>query len=368
LTIDGRTAFRSPGSDELRDVLIKVYGLETANSLLEIKHVDNDAPIKVSGLVSPPHISRSSRSYLSFFVNRRWVNSWMLSYAVEEAYRGMLMVGKHPIAVVNILLPPQEMDVNVHPTKREVRFRSEHEVFSSVQQAVRATLLEQKTIPSLKVPPVQTTTFDVAAQKPLAQSMPMSPAQPARTLPILRILGQLQATYIIAEGPDGMYLIDQHAAHERVLFEKLRDDWAQRKVEAQGLLEPVPIEFTARQEESLKAQWEILVEYGFGIEPFGERTYLIRSIPALLTGRDVTQTLIEILDSPDKGAVDWREEIAISLACHGAIRAGQVLSQHEMQELVQQLERAKMPKSCPHGRPTMIQLPTSRLEKEFGRR
>jgi DNA mismatch repair protein MutL len=373
LIIEGHTVFLSPGSGNLRDVMMEVYGLDTAKSLLEMKG-SAEAVIRVSGLISPPRVNRSTRTHLSFFINRRWVQSRMLAYAVEEAYRGLMMTGKHPIAAVNIFLPPQEVDVNVHPTKSEVRFRRDHEVFSAVNHEVRATLLEQVTAPTLKIhatpaplPPAEQIPFSniEAEEKPAPLAQEFTPAK----LPVLRVLGQLQGTYIIAEGPDNMYLIDQHAAHERVLFERIREQQRQQQVEAQGLLEPVAIEFTVRQEGFLKAQQEALAEYGFVIELFGERTYLLRSVPALLKGQNVAQSLIELLDFLAAGTPsDWRERIAISLACHGAVKAGQILTHQEMQGLVQQLEQTPTPQTCPHGRPTMIQLSTSQLEKEFGRR
>jgi DNA mismatch repair protein MutL len=373
LIIDGRTAFRSPGSGDLRDVLIEVYGLETAKSLLEVKG-SAEAAIKVSGLISPPRINRSTRSHLSFFINRRWIQSRTLTYAVEEAYRGLLMTGKHPIAVVNIFLPPQEVDVNVHPTKSEVRFRREHEVFSAVNQRVRATLMEQITAPPLKMhatpaPALAAEQIPFSNTKAEERPVPLPQEFAPAKLPILRVLGQLRGSYIIAEGPDSMYLIDQHAAQERVLFEKIREQQRQRQVEVQGLLEPVAIELTVRQEGCLKEQQEALAEHGFVIEPFGERTYLLRSVPALLKEQNVAQSLIELLDFLAEGTPgDWRERIAVSLACHGAVKAGQILSHQEMQGLVQQLEQTTTPQTCPHGRPTMVQLSTSQLEKEFGRR
>jgi DNA mismatch repair protein MutL len=176
-------------------------------------------------------------------------------------------------------------------------------------------------------------------------------------------------TYVIAEGPDGMYLIDQHAAHERVLFEKIRNERSRRAVEIQGLLQPVPVELTVRQQELMESQAEALSEYGFGIEHFGERTYLVRSVPALLQGKNVGQSLVEVLDFLAEGEKgDRREDIAISLACHGAVRAGQALSHEEMRDLIRQLEQASQPRTCPHGRPTMIHLSSSQLEKNFGRR
>ena len=166
-----------------------------------------------------------------------------------------------------------------------------------------------------------------------------------------------------------MYLIDQHAAHERVLFERIRDQRQRKAVEVQGMLQPVPAELTVRQQEILEEQAEELAGYGFQIESFGERTNLVRSVPAMLGGSDVARSLTELLDFLGEGAkTDWGEEIAVSLACHSAALAGQALSREEMLDLVRQLERASQPKTCPHGRPTMIHLSAAQIEKGFGRR
>jgi DNA mismatch repair protein MutL len=293
------------------------------------------------------------------------------------------MIGRHPIAVINISLLPQEVDVNVHPTKNEVRFRNERDIFSAVQKAVRVTLTAQAPMPTLDTlsqpqpaptaPTERLPAFDVRLGEAVAKSpvaVPPQTGEPvAKSLPILRVVGQMANTYVIAEGPDGMYLIDQHAAHERVLFERIRNQRSRRAVEVQGLLQPVPVELTVRQQELLALQSEALSEYGFGIEHFGERTCLVRSVPAVLRGQNVAQSLVEVLDFLAEGEKgDRREEIAISLACHGAVRAGQALSHEEMRDLIRQLEQASQPRTCPHGRPTMIHLSASQLEKGFGRR
>jgi DNA mismatch repair protein MutL len=383
LLIDGRTAFRSTGSGNLREVLGAVYGLDVAKAMLMIETKEGADPLLpgVTGFISPITLTRASRSYLSFFVNRRWVQNRMLSYALEEAYQGLLMVGRHPLAVINISLLPQELDVNVHPTKSEVRFRNERDVFSAVQKAVRNSLTAQAPMPTLDTLPQPMATSqaerlpafaarpeEVVTRAPLA-TLPQSPEPVAKSLPILRVVGQMANTYVIAEGPDGMYLIDQHAAHERVLFEKIRNERSRRAVEVQGLLQPVTVELTVRQQELMESQAEALSEYGFGIEHFGERTYLVRSVPAVLRGQNVVQSLVEVLDFLSEGEKgDRREEIAISLACHGAVRAGQALSHEEMLDLIRQLEQASQPRTCPHGRPTMIYLSSSQLEKGFGRR
>jgi len=381
LLIDGRTTFRSTGSGSLREVLGVVYGLDVGKAMLQIEAKENQDPLLpgITGFTSPISLTRASRSYLSFFVNRRWVQNRMLAFALEEAYQGLLMVGRHPIAVVNISLPPQDIDVNVHPAKSEVRFRNERDVFTSIHKAVRDTLAIQASMPTLDTlsrqplqvssaeRPFATQSEETMTRAPLATPPPAEPV--AKSLPILRVVGQMSNTYIIAEGPDGMYLIDQHAAHERVLFEKIRNERMRCAIEIQGLLQPVTVELTVRQQELMESQSEALSEYGFGIEHFGERTYLVRSVPALLKGQNVAQSLVEVLDFLAEGEKgDRREEIAVSLACHGAVRAGQALSHEEMRDLIRQLEQASQPRTCPHGRPTMIHLSSLQLEKGFGRR
>jgi len=371
LFIDGRMALQTSGNGELRDVLVEVYGLDTAQAMIPVGEQDS----QVWGFVSSPSLSRSSRSYLSFFVNRRWVNSRLLSRATEEAYQGLLMTGKHPIAVLNISLPREDIDVNVHPSKTEVKFRYEQTLFPTVQRAVRAALVKEMTVPQVVRPPsvVGVPTF-IPEREPLARQEGLfegfvSKPPPESPLPILRVLGQLSATYIITEGPDGLYLIDQHAAHERILFERVRTQQANRQVEVQGMLEPLTIEVTPHQEEMLEAGEEVLASCGFTIEPFGPRTYRLRAVPALLREGNIAQAVIEILDSlSEEGDTGKREErIAILLACHSAVRAGQVLSLEEMRQLVRDLEQAESPHTCPHGRPTMIRFTSSQLEREFGR-
>ncbi len=381
LFIDGRATLRTPGSGQLIDSIIEVYGLEVAQNILEIKDKGWESGTAVSsplvtGMIGSPAISRSNRDYLSLFVNRRWTNSRLLAWAVEEAYHGLLMQGKHPVAVINISLSPNEVDVNIHPTKTEVKFQNEHAVFSAVQKAVRQALIKLMPVPKIEevatiygAPsvPRQGLPVSIGSDSGLTPSLSVAPPTPAVTLPALRILGQLLSSYIIAEGPDGLYLIDQHAAHERILFEKIKDQRLRQEIEVQGLLEPVTFEVNPKQEEVLKSHCENLAEFGFSIEPFGERTFLVRAVPALLSNKDWAEMVRGLLDSGgDKG--DWVEKIAISIACHSAVKAGQVLTDDEMRELVRQLEQVAIPHTCPHGRPTMIRLSLGQLGKEFGRR
>lgn len=374
LIIDIRRVLHTPGSGKLRDVLVEIYGLEVAQAMLEVATGSKEGrlALQISGCISPPSISRTNRSYLSFFVNQRWVQSRMLARAVEKAYEGLLMIGRYPIAVINLSLPPQWIDINVHPAKREVKFQQESVIFNTIYGVVRRALAERMPIPEIKPLPAlapsleQIPPGDFRRQPGLA---PLIPEHGSSGVPILRVLGQFGNTYIIAEGADGLYLIDQHAAHERVLFEQILAQREQREVEIQPLLEPLTIELSAKQEELLRNKAEILAQFGFTIEPFGGRSYLVRAVPAILRGEGIIEAVKETLNCLEDESTSSRgeEKVAISLACHSAVRAGKILSQEEMRGLIQQLEKATLPRTCPHGRPTMVHLSSGRLEKEFGR-
>ena len=210
-----------------------------------------------------------------------------------------------------------------------------------------------------------------AGQNAAASSLPAAavPAgqTPKLTLPALRVLGQAAGNYIIAEGPDGLYVIDQHAAHERIMYEQLIAQKAGRAIKMQGMLEPYSLEVTPQQDEILQSNAANLLDFGFKIEPFGERTYLVRTVPAVLIDGDWLEALREILDSPRDKTTNVEDNIIKSLACHSAVRAGKKLSDDEMRALVRQLEQASLPNTCPHGRPTILHLSIRQLEKEFGR-
>ncbi|MDZ4245948.1 MAG: DNA mismatch repair endonuclease MutL [Dehalococcoidia bacterium] len=383
LFIEGRRSLQTPGSGKLRECIIAVYGHEFGEAMLETVAEDSpgDNGIGVSGFVSPPALSRSNYNYISFFINRRWARSRALTFAVEEAYRGMLMTGKHPAAVLNISLPFPEVDVNVHPTKMEVRFRNEPAVFSMVQKKVRKTLLQQSPVPETAAGRTSIPTEEPvqALWESLNRDSIPTERKAAGTsgqnivrseLPILRVLGQLSNTYVIAEGPQGLYLIDQHAAHERVIYDDLINQRKAREVISQGMLQPLTLELNAGQDEIMKEKGQELPGFGFTLEPFGERTYLVRTVPSVLKDGNISETLMGVIDDLAKGEAKagWEELIAASIACHGAVKAGQVLSGEELTKLVRRLEKSDSPRTCPHGRPTMLHLSADKLEREFGRR
>jgi DNA mismatch repair protein MutL len=424
LTNEGRLSFQSSGDGDLRAAAMSVYGPEVARALLPVglepgdEGVEPDefdemlpsAGVQVYGYVSPPAHSRSNRQAMHFFINKRAVQSRMLQFAVEEAYHTLLMVGRHPISIVNVVIDPSLLDVNVHPAKAEVKFRDERAVFSAVQRAVRSALTAHMPAPvygsrgaeGWALPgasgggielefgppfngqagygvqtgsPVQSDLWRERSETsgaPAGGDIEPLPPAPPRNLPPLRVVGQVGNTYVIAEGPDGLFLVDQHAAHERVLYEKMGAALQSGDLPVQPLLQPVALEFTAAQRAEVEPVLALMAELGFELEPFGEQAVLVRAVPAIYaeSRRDVGHDLMEVLDTVVHGSqpARWREEMAITLACHSAIRAGQTLSLDEMRALIHQLERCQYPRSCAHGRPTMLHLSQSQLEREFGRR
>jgi DNA mismatch repair protein MutL len=381
LAVDGKESLKTSGKGRLIDAVIDVYGVAIAGKMLSVVAADEvwqGGPvldIKIAGMVGTPELARASRDYLSFFVNRRWVNHRLVSYAVEEAYSGLLMTGRHPVAVLNISLPPGEVDVNIHPAKSEVKFRSDADVFRTVQRVVRRTLVAQMPVPGIEevVAPYRAATSELqklwgkpeaASNEPLSET----PSLLAASLPVLRVVGQVMNRYIVAEGPDGLYLIDQHAAHERIRYDKVKQQRETRRPEVQGLLEPATLEVSPRQDAVMRSCLRSLADFGFTLEAFGERTYLVRSVPAMVAGDNWPAMLREMLDTlsgEERGK--WEERMVATIACHGSIRSGQALTDEEMRALVRQLEQTTHPHTCPHGRPTVIRLSAAQLEREFGR-
>jgi len=435
LTFDNRTAFQSSGSGDVREVLAAVYGVEIARQLIEINNDynvpppaqspaddDEDDPllrekratqyairntIRVSGFISPPSLNRSNRKDITLFVNGRWVQDARLMAAVLQAYHTMLMVGRFPLVVILLTLPPEDVDVNVHPTKAEVRFRNYDGAFTAIERTVRKALTERAPVPHFEArrwtfdpeerrspqwspdwgmlakpeipnPNLQTpiTNYQSPASSaslpPNALAPTAQPELPATDVPLLRVIGQIGAAYIVAEGPDGLYLIDQHAAHERVLYEAFSLQRAAAQIVSQALLEPVAVEVTPAAAALLQSQMETLNHIGFSIEPFGGSTFLVRSLPTVLGSVDPSSAVRVVVEDFEEDETVLETEIEARLMARvckrAAVKAGQVLALVEQAELVRRLEQCVNPRTCPHGRPTMIHLSVEALEKQFGRR
>ncbi|HBY46126.1 MAG TPA: DNA mismatch repair endonuclease MutL [Thermomicrobiales bacterium] len=391
LEIDGRRTMTTDGRGDQIAAAVGVWGDEVAAALVPLRTPD-DMPegYDVGGLVSLPHLDRATRQTQHLFAQGRLVASRQLGTAFEQAYQTLLMVGRHPVGCIRLTVPPDRIDVNVHPTKAEVRFADERLVFSLVQRAVREAIVAMAPPPA--VPTVVASPLsDWAVQRRFALAHPdrhPSPAsltdtlssgtseslapEPAaeHRLPVLRVLGQIASTFIIAEGPDGMYMIDQHAAHERIMYERLMADYVARSPDRQLLLEPATVDLAAPAWEMYRSCRDDLVALGFDLEEFGGTAILVRAVPAKLRVRHparMIETILEELVAGGRGE-SRLESLAISAACHASIRANQPLSLLEMRELVVQLERCSSPLACGHGRPTMLRMTSEELEKQFSRR
>ncbi|MGQ9682626.1 MAG: DNA mismatch repair endonuclease MutL [Anaerolineae bacterium] len=391
LVMNGREALRTTGQGRWEEALAEALGVDTARAAAPLpttlgRTSGNGQAVRVSGFVGAPSLHRGSRDCLFLFVNGRWVQDRSLAYAVEEAYRSLLPVGRHPVALVDVRVDPAEVDVNIHPTKREVRFRQGQDLFGLVQRTVRRSLVEQAPLPQ-----VASLRGEAVAPEGVAPALHVGrEAQPAlsqlglelmrpvetaagragRRLPPLRIIGQVAQTYILAEGPEGLYIIDQHAAHERVLYERLQGVRAGARAPAQALLEPRAVELTRYQARILEERLETVRALGFDISHFGGLTYLVRAVPASFPPEEIINLLAELLRPAGERDVgrDWEERALVTVVCHGAVRAGQALSETEMRDLVRQLEQTMLPYTCPHGRPTIVEMTEAQLEREFKRR
>jgi DNA mismatch repair protein MutL len=345
----------------------------------------------IHGFISPISLTRSNRREITIFVNGRWVKDTSVTAAVIKAYHTMLMVGRFPIVVLFLDMPPEAVDVNVHPAKAEVRFREGNLVFSRVQRAVRRALLAYSPVPDLGSAhlwgggrqKIEDPAWQMAAEirgveHPKAQEeekthlhIPTNALQ-LEGLPLLRLVGQIAATYLVAEGPDGLYLIDQHAAHERVLFEQLMAQQAQDRVPAQSLLEPVNVILPPDKALLLEEQLPVLEKLGFTVEAFGPNTFSVRGIPALIVGGDPEAALNVIVEDFEGDETPLASAIEAKLTARickrMAVKGGQILSIEEQTALLKGLENCQSPRTCPHGRPTMIHLSADLLERQFGRR
>lgn len=391
---DGIQGIKTSGSGDQRETLGAIYGIEYARQMMEVSYTDRD--IQVEGFTSPISLTRSNRREMTFFVNGRWVQDTSLSAALFQAYHTYLMVGRYPIAALFIHLPPEEVDVNVHPTKAEVRFRAPDQVFSVIQRAVRKSILFSNPVQSV-VPPGtwqaalpeqeqftptrfldENPTNAVLSDTPVSPNEGMSqilqvqtPVRPVGIMPLLRLVGQVGATYIVAEGPDGLYLIDQHAAHERVLYEKYIQLRGQPML-AQALLEPVAVHLPQGQANLLLGQLSVINQMGFEVELFGSGSFLVRAVPAIfshLSPSAAMQVLVEDFEEDESPFQTEMEAKLVARICkRAAVKGGQSLSVEEQRQLLDDLEKCSSPRTCPHGRPTMIHLSVDLLERQFGRR
>ena len=390
---EGKTiTLQTSGDGDRRAILAALYGVEIAKHLLEI--TAQEEGLGLSGYVSPTALTRSNRKDITIFVNGRWVQDTPLTSAFIQAYHTLLMVGRYPLGAVFIEIAPEEVDVNVHPAKAEVRFKNQDRVFSFVQRSVRRGLLAYAPVPAVapalwgarnesskQVGIDWTIAHDDAkvenANTPVdGHAMGILPSQVEGSVlkraPLLRLIGQIGTTYLVAEGPDGLYLIDQHAAHERILFEKLMAQHDMHKIPSQSLLTPAAVTLPLQSANLLVSQLPALKHFGFDVEEFGPNTFQVRAMPALFAGSDPSAALRAIVEDFEEDEAPLQNEVEKKLAARVckrlAVKAGQTLSPEEQRALLTDLENCDSPRTCPHGRPTMIHLSVEMLERQFGRR
>ena len=415
----GRQALATPGTGAPLDAVAAVYGARLAGELLPAS-ADRSLPepgpgraeprCVVGGLVGPPTLHRGSRRYIHLVCNGRTISSRTLVHAVEEAYRALMPAGRHPVALVRVEVPPDQVDVNVHPRKAEVRFRHEQLVYATVAEAVRSALAGAPApgAPWLDPgdgPPGGGGTGGRAAPRgrealaaaepsrsfhlpaaipggepplpaaPVGRGLPSGEGLPGRAalplterLPALRPLGQFDRLYLVAEGPDGLYLVDQHAAHERVLYERVLAARERGRPERQPLLDPVAVALAPRQAALAAELSSDLGALGFELSGMDGGAVLLRAVPAALAQRDPERALVDYLDALDaEERLSGPDRAAATLACRAAVMAGDRLAPEEQRALLRDLEAAGQPQSCPHGRPTVVHLTREALDRSFRR-
>ena len=393
-----REILRWPRTDSLKGRLQDIYGPQLLKDALLLDYSSEGCV--VSGWIGRPETARTSRIHQFIFLNERPIVSHVLYHAIFEGYEPLLPKGRYPFAVVMIAMDRGRVDVNVHPTKREVRFADERSVHRAVVSAVRAALGEKKAAPQWSPPPSRRDLRrEIAARFPFTEpsiqsdvrvSLPPQTGQGAGegqlsfssmdgerreksgdVLPEENVaLWQLHRRYVLAQIRDGAVIIDQHAAHERVLYEKAKKSFRGERGTGQQLLFPLTMELSPEEMALMSEALPLFEQLGFSIKPFGGTTVVVEAVPSIVRSGTGERVIVEILDSlieTGSTGADIRDRVAISYACKTAIKDGDQLSQEEMNHLITALFATQNPYCCPHGRPTFIRLPLFDLDKKFKR-
>ena len=380
LIVDERELLQTSGSGDLVTVLTELYHLSLSELLREIKVCDEEY-YRIHGLIGNRVLAQSNRQYVTLFVNGRWVQSRPLQEALEQGYRGLLSKGKHPLLVLFLEVPPHEVDVNVHPGKLEVHLLQERTIVAALTQAIRIVMEQSPALPEA----VQFPGPVLASQRRLpgprrrglhvsesAEGYRAEASEPstAGVIANLRPLAQLQQAVILAEAPDGsLYLVDQHRAHERVIYEHLRRTSAGVKnseaVDTHLLLEPVIVEMKRYQAELLDLRLPMLRGLGIECERFGGRSFLVRSVPASEGSEQLVGHLQELVEMAAEDSPDWEDRILIGLACRSALRRGRMLGEGEQKTLLKALANVVAPAVCPHGSPILLHYSRTFLIDKF---
>ena len=400
---NGNELLNSPSVGDLRSNIASIYGIQVAKELLEVNYEREG--IRIGGYIGKPSQSRHDKNQQALFVNGRWIKNEDISTAVYDAYHSLLFVNTHPILVLNVQLDPQRIDVNVHPTKSEIKIEQKEAVCNAVFTAVKETLQRHNLTPSVEVE--QQLTFGTPVRKPTRAETKYAFEPSAQTVftvqessagedytahdaesivseqtipenipanlkfPSMKILGQVHKTFFVAETAGGVFFIDQHAAHERVLYEQFRHQYMNQEVQIQRLLQGEVLECTPTERILLQEHKAELENLGFSLEEFGGNTIVVKSVPLILGRQQPTEIIYEIIAMLQEGKQklsDKKEEIITRMACRAAVMAGEVLTIQTMEKILHELSLTQFPYTCPHGRPTMIKTEAEELEKKFKRK
>ncbi|MEW6326811.1 MAG: DNA mismatch repair endonuclease MutL [Thermodesulfobacteriota bacterium] len=402
---DGRSVLTTSSGERLEDRLQAIFHLEPGRNLIPVSNARGE--IALSGYIARPEINRASLRSLCVFINGRFVRDRIIQHAVIEAYESFLMKGRYPVGALYLMLPPAGVDVNVHPTKHEVRFKEPKLIHQIVSEGVRAAILSRQKVGRPKLTETHRAqepyresdrsacgmsihhTQDLFSEEPLraggsieekaapyvhpgtplTSPLPLTQASPSD----LRLIGQLAASYLLCQSEEGLIIIDQHAAHERILFESLKSRLQKGGIDSQQLLFPVTLELARSEKEALSGHLADFAALGMEIAPFGGETFVIRAAPAILAGRDIkelVESALAIMVTAGGAFLDERllNDILALMACRAAIKAGQPLTVEEMESLLQQLNSCPVSSNCPHGRPIRQLYTYYELEKGFKRK
>ncbi|MGL5978527.1 MAG: DNA mismatch repair endonuclease MutL [Erysipelotrichaceae bacterium] len=402
-----KLSFKSKGNNDLLSSILDVYGLDVAKSMLAISLADNDYTIK--GFIAQPAINRANKYYIQIYINGRMIRNQKLTKAICDAYASYLPSGRYPVAILHIEMDYQLVDVNVHPSKWEIRLSKakqleellatglqamlRHEfrpnIVTKIQSEERVEqpkfefkapaverekpmlMAEEKTVFEIKPAPIKTEVVELISQEMEQEESVITPSEIHPAWPTMQLIGQFAKRYVLTEGAEGLYLIDQHAAHERINFERLANALQQGNFHAKPLLLPLRFVVDAAFIDQLDRFNLILMGIGLHFDVFGSTTILVRELPSWLQDSDekaVIEDIIELLKNEKTiDVVELRKHAIETMACHSSIRFNRTLSRLEMEQLLVQLQRCEQPFHCPHGRPTFILLGHSLLEKEFYR-
>jgi DNA mismatch repair protein MutL len=380
---NGKELVCSPAS-ELQDTILHIYGQEVTRAMLAVNFSSRFATI--TGAVSKPAITRGTMDAQSFYINSRSVTSRALGFALRRGYGTLIPHGRFPIAVLKISVDTREVDVNVHPTKNQVRLSHEWEISEAVTMAVSSALSDQDLVPPVKTsqsllyekidsPTVireEDTRFRVQmkdTERRLRRTEMGIDRKSDTEKPQVKVLGQVDALYVIAETKDGIMIIDQHAAHERILFEQVRDS---KRADSQELIVPINLELNPKEKVLMKECIPYLEEFGFRISEFGHDAFAITAVPSVLGKLEDPELVHDIItDILSEGRIKDEtglfERVTKSIACRGAIKAGADCSPGQMGRLIEQLFQTENPYTCPHDRPTMVSFNRKELDKLFKR-